>query len=579
MSSSNDRKKFSGPASLLSRSVLDSTSSSNPSSDAAAAAASSSKKKSKSQQDPLAKAKAKAAARLREEESGLADFLFGVAEPDPAAASSSSSSSSTSSSSKPAPSGGPPRLAAAKKGAAPLSSAAGSAAAWVDDDDADLSVSIGQNAKSSRVKKLRTHAGEDSISGKEYEQRLRDKAKEIGKSQTGQSFTAWAAVDTGTEKDKGKKRAAAAGSDDDDSDSDDDYDSSAALTALLSSTASVLATPTRLPKGEVESVRVKDVNVVEPNKSTCTSVHFHPGGELALTAGYDKTLRFFQVDGKKNAKIHGVFFPDLPIARADFVNGGETVLLTGRRPFLYVYNVVAGVVEKIPQVLGRREKSWETFASSPDGQTVALLGNDGYVVLLSARSWQVIGEVKINGAVRAVAFTPCGGYVVATGSDGDVYRWDVRLLDGGRCVSRFKNQDGTFSASLAVSNRFTAVGAESGVVNVYDDRDANSMAQFLSGTYSAAREPMKAFMNISTSADLLKFNCTGEILAMSSRRDRDCMKLAHLPSASVFSNWPTSKTPLGYVWSMDFSPNSGYMAIGNDKGKCLLYRLPHYKSV
>jgi U3 small nucleolar RNA-associated protein 18 len=44
----------------------------------------------------------------------------------------------------------------------------------------------------------------------------------------------------------------------------------------------------------------------------------------------------------------------------------------------------------------------------------------------------------------------------------------------------------------------------------------------------------------------------------------------------VFSNWPTSKTPLKYVWSMDFSPKSRYMAIGNDHGKCLLYRLKHY---
>lgn len=46
----------------------------------------------------------------------------------------------------------------------------------------------------------------------------------------------------------------------------------------------------------------------------------------------------------------------------------------------------------------------------------------------------------------------------------------------------------------------------------------------------------------------------------------------HLPSLTVFSNWPTSRTPLRYVNAFDFSPNSGYISIGNDRGKALLYR-------
>lgn len=54
------------------------------------------------------------------------------------------------------------------------------------------------------------------------------------------------------------------------------------------------------------------------------------------------------------------------------------------------------------------------------------------------------------------------------------------------------------------------------------------------------------------------------------------LKLVHSQSQTVFANWPTSKTPLGYVWSLDFSPTGEYMAVGNDKGKCLLYSVRHY---
>lgn len=46
----------------------------------------------------------------------------------------------------------------------------------------------------------------------------------------------------------------------------------------------------------------------------------------------------------------------------------------------------------------------------------------------------------------------------------------------------------------------------------------------------------------------------------------------HVPSLTVFANWPTRGTPLSYVTALDVSPQSHYLAIGNDKGKVLLYR-------
>ena len=147
-------------------------------------------------------------------------------------------------------------------------------------------------------------------------------------------------------------------------------------------------------------------------------------------------------------------------------------------------------------------------------------------------------------------------------------------------MERFHNQDGTITSSLALSSNFLAVAAESGVVNLYDDRQSlSSTHRGHGGGLSLAateRTPLKSIMNLTTSADNICFNHDGQILAMSSRRETNGLKLLHVPTATVFSNWPTSKTPLKYVWSMDFSPGSKYMAIGNDRGKCLLYRLNHY---
>lgn len=140
-----------------------------------------------------------------------------------------------------------------------------------------------------------------------------------------------------------------------------------------------------------------------------------------------------------------------------------------------------------------------------------------------------------------------------------------------RCVDKYQNQDGSITSYISSSSKFLAVGAESGVVNIYKGARGDALSNRFE-----PRNPVKSIMNLQTSCDYMKFNPDGQILAMSTRREKDTMKLLHVPTQTVFSNWPTTKTPLSYVWSLDFSPSSKYMAVGNDKGKCLLYKLLHY---
>lgn len=91
-------------------------------------------------------------------------------------------------------------------------------------------------------------------------------------------------------------------------------------------------------------------------------------------------------------------------------------------------------------------------------------------------------------------------------------------------------------------------------------------------------EPRKEFLNLRSTITELKFNPTSEMLAFSSKYTKNAMRTAHVAGQHVFSNWPTAKTPLNYVQCCAFSPNSGFMATGNDQGKVLLYRLNHYDS-
>jgi U3 small nucleolar RNA-associated protein 18 len=90
-------------------------------------------------------------------------------------------------------------------------------------------------------------------------------------------------------------------------------------------------------------------------------------------------------------------------------------------------------------------------------------------------------------------------------------------------------------------------------------------------------KPLFTSMHLTTGISQLAFSPgAGEVLAIGSQRERDSFKLVHTRSGKAFSNWPSSSTPLHYVTSTSFSPNSGYIAVGNDKGRVLLYRLNHY---
>lgn len=89
-------------------------------------------------------------------------------------------------------------------------------------------------------------------------------------------------------------------------------------------------------------------------------------------------------------------------------------------------------------------------------------------------------------------------------------------------------------------------------------------------------DPVKTIENLVTTTTAMRWNGDGQILAIASKLKKDAFRLVHFPSMRVFSNWPTSGTPLGSVSSVDFSPASQYVAIGNTRGKVLLYSLRHY---
>lgn len=451
--------------------------------------------------------------------------------------------------------------------------------AWEDPDDVGTIVNV---AKRARLRKLREDEGEAELDGKKFQQRVRTQHKRIHRR------TDWADLETPgllgnkltdrdtEEKSLGLNRLLREGG------------------ALVTDDDGIASSGRVLPQGTLEATRVRDANAAEPSNAVIRSVQFHANGSLLLTAGLDKSLRLFEVDGTNNPKVQGIFFDDLPIHKACFSGDGAKVIVAGRRKYFYLHDLEGGTVERVSPLISRAENSLESFVTTPtcaENQLIAFLGGDGHVPLVSLKSKSCVGSVKMNGSVRSATFSASGTHLLTGGGDGTVYVWDLR--NQRRCVERIVDDGALTVSSLATSPCGTrmSTGSNSGIVNVYDCSGSSGWSSgniekcisqrknsvTLQGLQrETRRKPIRALMNLTTAVDTMTFNCDGQMLAVSSRLKRDSLRLVHVPSCTVFSNWPSSKTPLHYVWSTAFSPTGGYLAVGNARGRALLYRIHAY---
>ncbi|KAA8534303.1 hypothetical protein F0562_031820 [Nyssa sinensis] len=418
---------------------------------------------------------------------------------------------------------------------------------WADEEEEKTNINI---AKINRLRKLRKEEEETLISGSVYVSRLGAQHIKLNPG------TEWAQLDS---------RVKNYNSDNEDSDEENGAelargyrDVDGVDDILRTNENLVWKNSTKLLPGLLEYSRLVDANAEDPSTGPINSVQFHRNAQLLLAGGLDKKLRFFQIDGKRNTKIQSIFLDDCPIRKASFLPDGSQVIISGRRKFFYSFDLVKAKVDKIGPLTGREEKSLEVFEVSPDSSTIAFVGNEGYILLVSSKTKELIGTLKMNGTARTLAFANDGQKLLSSGGDGHIYHWDLRTR---ACFHKAVDEgciNGTALCTSPIGTLFAA-GSDSGIVNIYNREE------FLVGK----RKPIKTIENLTTKVDFMKFNNDAQILAISSSMKKSSLKLVHIPSFTVFSNWPPPNQNLHYPCCLDFSPGGGFVAMANAAGKAL----------
>lgn len=478
----------------------------------------------------------------------------------------------------------------------------------MDSDDERLRISLASNT---RLRKLRNYEGEDWVNGTEYIKRLRRQYERL------HPPPEWAVYAKSRQLKRRKRKSSF--SDDsttaEDAASDEDiYEeirSTQPLAALLRQAGTLTVTDPgqkaskhrKLRQDVIDIQRTKDLPGSQP--SSVDSLSFHPHYPLLLSSGPAATVYLHHISPHppnpnplltslhlKKTPLSSTCFYQIPLVEGTDIDEATkdrtTILLTSRRRYFHTWTLSDGTISKtsntrtlIPNSV-TSQRTMEDLTPSPCGRYLALVSSSrkggSYISILSSTSYQCQTSVRVDsiGGVASLAFWSSGDGLCIAGKNGEVTEFSIveqlvlaRWMDEGAVGTTVMKLGGHSGSHQLGDSRWVAIGSSSGIVNIYDR--LSWTVENLSA--NPRPKPTKVFDQLITPISHITFSDDGQMLVIGSRWKRDALRLIHLPSCTIYRNWPTSSTPLGRISSVAVSPGGEYLAIGNEKGKVKLWEI------
>lgn len=477
--------------------------------------------------------------------------------------------------------------------------------AWEDSDDERLTVSL---AGVGRLRKLREFEGEDVVNGTEYSQRLRAQYMRM------YPVPEWARP-AAEKKTRRRRRSSAAGGSDEsglsgeEADSDEeggDYEDALPLEQFLRDVnAFAEDDDTRLSKRRKLRPETLDIqrtrDIPDTHKAGVSCLAFHPRHPILLSTSVSSVMFLHHVDAAAyptpNPMLTSVQVRRTDLRRAAFLSvkgedgegQGEEVVFAGRRKYFHSWNLATGAVKKISKIAGHQKehKTMERFRASPCGRWMAVAASDkkggGMLNILNAATMQWVAQARIDGrgGIADFQWWSSGEGLTIAGRDGQVAEWS---LESKRTVGVWRDEGSIGGTVLAMGgrhgpraigeDRWVAVGNSSGIVNIYDRNELLVASKDKKDVeIKKLPTPARVLEQLTTAITILSFSPDGQLMVFGSNLKKDALRLVHLPSCTVYRNWPTEQTPLGRISAVAFSADNSILAIGNNAGKVRMWEI------
>ncbi|KAI0523760.1 Indigoidine synthase A like protein-domain-containing protein [Xylaria bambusicola] len=461
------------------------------------------------------------------------------------------------------------------------------APAWEDSDDERLTISL---ANVTQLRKLRASEAEDVINGTEYTLRLRQQFLRLN------PLPEWARKAEEPPKKRRRRSSAATDSSyasDENMESDDINADALPLDKLLRDSSTLNgSTSTKTKKLRPEVIDIQRSRDIPDTHKDVTSLAFHPKYPVLLSSSTSSMLFLHHIAPTAyptpNPMLTSTKVSLVPVRRAQFTSDGSKIFMAGRRRYIHSWDIESGEIQKTNKIQGHQEeqRTWERFRLSPCGRYLGLIASTrkggGVINILNVHTMQWISAARLDsrGGIIDFCWWRTGNGLTILGKGGQVGEYSMvskRFLgvwnDEGSNTTSAIALGGSHGPDLLGEDRWVAIGAASGVVNIYDRHTLILPSKEDELLLKPRPGPVRALMNLITPVTVLTFSPDGQLLAMATRHKRDGLKLVHLPSCTVYRNWPTEQTPLGRIEAVAFGAKSNMLAVGNDQGKIRLWEI------
>lgn len=461
------------------------------------------------------------------------------------------------------------------------------APAWEDSDDERLTVSL---ASATQLRKLRITEDDDVVNGTEYTRRLRQQYLRLN------PLPAWAKETEGRPA-KRRRRSSVASDDSQASDASDSGDEASALPldSFLRDASSLRESGTKSKKLRPEVIDIqRSRDMADSHKEEVTALCFHPEYPVLMSSSTSTLLYLHHIaptaHPTPNPLLTSVQIKQVPVRHAEFLYPtGDKIFFAGRRRFIHSWDLPSGVIQKTQKLQGHNleQRTWERFKLSPCGRWLGMIastrkgGGEINIVNVNTMQWFAAARLDSRGGIADFQWWSNGNGLTVLGKGGQVGEWSMatrRFLaiwnDEGSIGGTVLALGGHGGPKVLGGHKWVATGSNSGVANIYKREDLISSPESADELELRERpEPARRFEQLTTPVTFLTFSPDGQVLAFGSSHKKDALRLAHLPSCTVYRNWPTAQTPLGRITAIAFGSKSDTLAVGNDTGKIRLWEI------
>ncbi|GMT33949.1 hypothetical protein PFISCL1PPCAC_25246, partial [Pristionchus fissidentatus] len=418
-------------------------------------------------------------------------------------------------------------------------------ALWKDEDDEEGEVHV--NLKRRQLLRREDEKNKEFLSSKEYTKRLREaftKTRAAGKQPT------WV-----TKKQKAQDES--------------DSEAEEIVSEMTKTAMQYVEKDTRLCKGLTKARLLKDITLGHQDKAPMNVVKFHRSQPMLLTGGKSGKLRMFTVDSdvKKEHFVRAVHFDRFPIKHFDFAHGGTAVVLGSQsQEYLIKCDIETSEFSqlRLPRSVPRQNAG--TFAVSRDSKLVAVAGKRGQVYVMALNSMEEVRTFSVPDDVVSLQFAPlCYDELWAITAIGAVYILRVSSPD----IHHFMDDGAVRGTKLALSRdgAYLATGSNTGIVNIYCSSSVRD---------SSSPRPLHTLSTLVAACSALSFSHDAQMLAAGSDVVTNGLRAMHVSTGTMFTDLPAAYEKVPGVLSIDFSPHSGYAAVGCKNGGTRLYQIQHF---